>query len=105
MGPVLEMQVIVGQGYPHTRTPMFVSAITHVIFQPYWDVPAGILKRELLPRIRKDASFLDRYHMEIVGGQGDDARVATPSTAVLDELAAGRLRLRQRPGPDNALGR
>ena len=54
IGPVLEMQVIVGQSYPHTRTPMFVSAITQVIFQPYWDVPAGILKRELLPRIRKD---------------------------------------------------
>lgn len=102
--PVLEMQVIVGQSYPHTRTPMFVSAITHVIFQPYWDVPAGILKRELLPRIRKDPSFLDRYHMEIVRGQGDDARVVTPSPVVLDELAAGRLRLRQRPGPDNALG-
>jgi murein L,D-transpeptidase YcbB/YkuD len=102
--PVLEMQVIVGQSYPHTRTPMFVSAITHVIFQPYWDVPPGILKRELLPRIRKDPSVLDSYHMEIVRGQGDDARVVTPSPAVLDELAAGRLRLRQRPGSDNALG-
>ena len=101
---VLEMRVIVGQSYPHTRTPMFVSAITQVVFQPYWDVPAGILKRELLPRIRKDRSFLDRYQMEIVRGQGDDATVVTPSSSVLDELAAGRLRLRQRPGPDNALG-
>ena len=101
---VLEMRVIVGQSYPHTRTPMFVSAITQVVFQPFWDVPAGILKRELLPRIRKDPSFLDRYHMEIVRGQGDDAPVVTPSSSVLDQLAAGRLRLRQRPGPDNALG-
>lgn len=101
---VLEMRVIVGQSYPHTRTPMFVSAITQVVFQPYWDVPAGILKRELLPRIRKDVAFLERYHMEIVQGQGDDARVVIPSSSVLDELAAGRLRLRQRPGPGNALG-
>ena len=101
---VLEMRVIVGQSYPHTRTPMFVSAITHVVFQPFWDVPAGILQRELLPRIRKDPSFLERYHMEIVRGQGDDALVVTPGPSVLDELAAGRLRLRQRPGPGNALG-
>lgn len=103
-GQALEMRVIVGQNYPHTRTPMFVSAITQVVFQPYWDVPAGILKRELLPRIRKDASFLDRYHMEIVRGQGDAARVVTPSAGALGDLAAGRLRLRQRPGPGNALG-
>jgi L,D-transpeptidase YcbB len=101
---VLEMRVIVGQSYPHTRTPMFMSGITQVVFQPYWDVPAGILKRELRPRIRKDTSFLERYHMEIVQGPGDDARVMTPSSSVLDELAAGRLRLRQRPGPGNALG-
>jgi len=101
---MLEMRVIVGQSYPHTRTPMFVSAITQVVFQPYWDVPAGILKRELLPHLRKDAAFLDRYHMEIVQGQGDDARVVTPSASVLHELAAGRLRLRQRPGAGNALG-
>jgi murein L,D-transpeptidase YcbB/YkuD len=101
---VLEMRVIVGQSYPHTRTPMFVSAITQVVFQPYWDVPAGILKRELLPHLRKDAAFLDRYHMEIVQGQSDDARVVTPSAGAIDGLAAGRLRLRQRPGPGNALG-
>jgi L,D-transpeptidase YcbB len=101
---VLEMRVIVGQSYPHTRTPMFVSAITQVVFQPYWDVPAGILKRELLPRIRKDAAFLERHHMEIVRGQGDEALVVAPSSNALDQLAAGRLRLRQRPGPDNALG-
>jgi murein L,D-transpeptidase YcbB/YkuD len=103
-GQMLEMRVIVGQSYPHTRTPMFVSAITQVVFQPYWDVPTGILKRELLPRIRQDPSFLERYQMEIVQGQGDDARVVTASSSALDELAAGRLRLRQRPGPGNALG-
>lgn len=101
---VLEMRVIVGQSYPRTRTPMFVSAITQVVFQPYWNVPAGILKRELLPHIRKDASFLERYHMEIVRGQSDDALVVAPSSSALDQLAAGRLRLRQRPGPGNALG-
>jgi murein L,D-transpeptidase YcbB/YkuD len=101
---VLEMRVIVGQSYPHTQTPMFVSSITQVVFQPYWDVPAGILKRELLPHIRNDVAFLDRYHMEIVQGQSDDARVVTPSAGAIDELAAGRLRLRQRPGPGNALG-
>lgn len=101
---VLEMRVIVGETHARARTPVFTSSITEVVFQPYWDVPRGILARELLPRIRKDPSFLDRYAMEIVRGEGDDARVMSPSASVVNALAAGKLRLRQRPGPKNALG-
>lgn len=33
----LEMRVIVGKSYPHTRTPVFTADLTHVIFQPYWE--------------------------------------------------------------------
>lgn len=101
---VVPMRVVVGQGYPHMRTPVFAAAITQVVFQPYWDVPAGILTRELLPRIRKDPTFLDRFNMEAVAGQGDDAIVQAPTAQAIDALAAGKLRLRQRPGPGNALG-
>lgn len=100
----LEMRVIVGETQPYTRTPIFVSSITQVIFQPYWDVPRSILVRELLPRIRADRSFLERNEMEIVQGQSDDARVVIPTARAIEDLAAGRLRLRQRPGPHNALG-
>lgn len=100
----LEMRAIVGQTYPHTRTPVFTTAITQVVFQPYWDVPSGILHREILPHLRANASFLDRYQMEIVQGEGDDARVVSTSPDAIERLAAGKLRLRQRPGPLNALG-
>jgi murein L,D-transpeptidase YcbB/YkuD len=100
----LEMRAIVGQTYPHTRTPVFTTAITQVVFQPYWDVPSGILHREILPHLRANASFLDRHQMEIVQGQGDDARVIATSPDAIERLAVGKLRLRQRPGPMNALG-
>ena len=100
----IEMRVIVGQKYPQTRTPIFASAITQVVFQPYWDVPAGILQRELLPLIRSNPAYLAKHELEIVDGQGDDAPVVAPTPAALDALGAGTLRLRQRPGPMNALG-
>jgi murein L,D-transpeptidase YcbB/YkuD len=96
--------VIVGQSDPHTRTPIFAGAIQHVIFQPFWDVPSGIMRRELLARIRKNPSYLEGHHMEIVRGPGDDAKVLAPTPEVIEALTAGQLRLRQRPGPDNALG-
>ncbi|MDY6946209.1 MAG: L,D-transpeptidase family protein [Pseudomonadota bacterium] len=100
--PLLEMPVIVGR--PGDRTPVFTATIEQVIFNPYWDVPASILRKELLPKIRKDVRYLERNHFEIVRGGGDDATVQPPTPATIDALAAGELRLRQQPGPDNALG-
>ena len=47
---------------------------------------------------------MQRHHFEIVRGQSDDAMPVTPNQEAFDALQAGRLRLRQRPGPDNALG-
>lgn len=98
----LEMQVIVGR--IRDRTPIFVAQIQEVVFQPYWDVPPSIMRKELLPKIRKDPGYLERHHFEIVRGAGDDATVVALSATTLNALAAGRLRLRQRPGADNALG-
>lgn len=99
---LLEMPVIVGRS--RDRTPIFTASIEQVIFNPYWDVPSSIVRKELLPKIRKDVRYLERHHFEIVRGGGDDAKVQQPTPAAIDALAAGELRLRQRPGSDNALG-
>jgi murein L,D-transpeptidase YcbB/YkuD len=77
----------------------------YVVFNPYWDVPYAIMKREQLPEIESDYEWVARNHFQIVNGQGDDARPVpvTPENVAL--LARGVLRLRQEPGPGNALGR
>jgi murein L,D-transpeptidase YcbB/YkuD len=81
----VEMAVIVGRARG-LRTPVFTSALTDVVFRPYWNVPASIMRNEILPAIRRDPNYLARHNMEIVSGSGAD------------------LRVRQRPGPANALG-
>jgi murein L,D-transpeptidase YcbB/YkuD len=99
----LTMKVIVGCAVK-TETPVFAAELQSVIFRPYWNVPRSILRAEILPRIRRDPGYLARNHFDIVRGDGDDA-VAVPLTPeALTELAQGTLRVRQRPGPDNALG-
>jgi murein L,D-transpeptidase YcbB/YkuD len=100
----LEMRVIVGETQQRSQTPIFTTSITQVVFQPYWDVPRSILLRELLPKIRKDTAYLDKQDMEIVRGNSDNARVVAPTPEAIEALAAGELRLRQRPGPKNSLG-
>jgi murein L,D-transpeptidase YcbB/YkuD len=101
---IAQMPVIVGQSFREKRTPVFVSELRYIVFRPFWDVPASIVRKEMLAPMRADPGFLDRNDLEIVRGGGDDATPVTPDAASIDALAAGQLRLRQRPGPDNALG-
>ena len=101
--PNFEMGVIVGKSLD-TRTPVFMEEMEHVIFQPYWNVPKSILQKEILPILRRNIGYLKNQDMEIVDGEGDDAKVVEPSPANIGRLAQEKLRLRQRPGAKNALG-
>lgn len=98
---LLQMDVVVGQIGTKLRTPTFTADLTHLIFRPYWDVPRSIVLAELLPAARRDAGYFSTHHYELVDGAGN---MVTYSAARLEELARGSLRVRQRPGPDNALG-
>jgi len=101
--PAFEMGVIVGKAL-NTRTPVFVEEMEYLIFQPYWNVPRSILSKEILPVLRRDLSYLARQDMEMVDGQGDDATPVAATAENVERLGKGALRLRQRPGPKNALG-
>ena len=102
---ILQMDVIVGRTFPRTRTPVFVADMTSVLFRPYWDVPRSITLREELPKIRANTAYLRAQHLEIVTGSNDYTARRLPATAEsVRLLASGTARLRQQPGPDNALG-
>jgi murein L,D-transpeptidase YcbB/YkuD len=99
----LSMPVVVGRAI-RTETPVFVGDMRYVEFSPYWNVPPSILRNELLPRIARDPSYLEREDMEIVS-TGRDARTFSGiDAASLEALRSGKARLRQRPGPRNAVG-
>lgn len=101
---LLRMEVIVGQVYEHTQTPVFFAEMQQLVFRPYWDVPLNITKRELLPQIKRNPNYLAEHHFELVNGQSDSSPVVPATTDNINQLASGKIRLRQRPGEDNALG-
>jgi murein L,D-transpeptidase YcbB/YkuD len=101
---ILQMNVIVGRTFQHTQTPVFERDMRYVVLRPYWDVPYSITKNEMLPKIRANPRYLAAQHLEIVNGQNDSSPVVPPTPENLELLAAGKLRLRQQPGEDNALG-
>jgi L,D-transpeptidase YcbB len=95
-----QMKVIVGQALD-TRTPLIGEDLRRIEFKPYWNVPASIARKELVPRLKLDPEHWAREGFEFVGAGGADAVLgAEKLQAVLD----GHLRIRQRPGPRNALG-
>ncbi len=97
---ILSMNVVVGQAPKH-RTPIFSGSLRHLIFLPYWDVPPSIMRKEILPKAYRDRGFLARDDFEVVSNSGT---VLGTSLSALNAAAAGRARLRQRPGVKNVLG-
>ncbi|HEX3533654.1 MAG TPA: L,D-transpeptidase family protein [Gemmatimonadaceae bacterium] len=79
---VLEMKVIVGQEYQDKATPVFSDSLETVVFRPYWNVTPDIAAKEIFP---KGPEYLARENMETYQENG-------------------QTRVRQRPGPKNALG-
>jgi murein L,D-transpeptidase YcbB/YkuD len=99
----LSMAVVVGRAM-RTETPVFIGEMRLVEFSPYWNVPRSILRNELLPRIASDATYLEREAMEVVSVSRDGRTYAAVDSTTIAALRSGEARLRQRPGPRNALG-
>jgi murein L,D-transpeptidase YcbB/YkuD len=100
--PTLDMKVIVGRAV-RTPTPTLAGQLRYLEFRPYWNVPRSILVKEILPKLRRDAGWLHRESMELMG-QGDVVLGDTVTPETLEALRAGRMRVRQRPGGANPLG-
>jgi len=99
----LRMNVVVGQSLNH-KTPIFVERMEYVIFRPYWNPPRSIIVNEIVPKARRDAGYMAREALEIVTSDAEAAEALPPTPDNLDRLAAGTLRVRQKPGPSNSLG-
>lgn len=101
----LSMRAIVGR--PYRQTPAFSDRITYLVFNPFWHVPHGLAVQDQLPLIRKDPGYVQRMGFRVFQGWGADARALDPDSIDWQRLSARNFpyRLRQDPGPQNALGR
>lgn len=97
----LTMRVIVGSR--ENATPIFSNQITDVTFNPSWGVPRRIAVKELLPKIRKDPSYLSRAGYRLTSGE--DAVDPGEIDWVNVTAASFDYNLRQKPGSGNALGK
>lgn len=97
------MNVVVGKAYGH-GTPVFSENMKYVVFRPYWEVPYSITKAEIIPHILRDSGYLAKENLEIVDSKQNVVASAAVSSDVIGQLRAGKLFVRQKPGPKNSLG-
>jgi murein L,D-transpeptidase YcbB/YkuD len=102
---VLDMRVMVGR--PYRRTPVFSDTMRYLVLAPYWHVPRNLAVQDQLPLIRRDPGHLARLKIRVFEGWGADTREIDPATIDWTQITANNFpyRLRQDPGPQNALGR
>ncbi len=98
-------RIVVGKAF--TPTPVFSDRIVAVVVNPPWNVPKSIALGEFLPEMKKDPLAFRRRGLRLLEGPEEDAREVDPTTVDWHALNEGRFpyRLRQDPGPNNALGR
>ena len=90
-------------GKPYRQTPIFKSAIDHVVLNPTWTVPPTILDQDILPAVRRDRGYLARRGLEVIDRNGR----TIPTSSIDFSRYTGRnfpYMIRQGAGDDNALG-
>lgn len=101
---VMVKRAIVGRQY--RQTPVFSSRMTYLVLSPFWHVPPTIAAVDKLPEIKKDPAYVASQRMVLL-----DASTNRPVdvnsvdwSAITGSGFNQRYRLRQEPGPNNALG-
>ena len=104
-GVILEMKTIIGR--PSRQTPTFSTEVKSLVINPSWNVPRSIAYRDILPRWRKDKTYLARNNLKVIAGW------TVPKVFVPDEqIDPDKMyrtpeyhRLWEPPGTSNTLGR
>jgi murein L,D-transpeptidase YcbB/YkuD len=99
----LRMKVVVGKALNH-QTPIFAREMKYIIFRPYWNLPLDITRAEIVPKLLRDPNYLARKGFEATDQSGHIVAAGAVSQSMLAEIKSGRLLIRQKPGPRNALG-
>ena len=101
-----KLRVIVGKrNHP---TPIFSQKIAFIVLNPYWKVPAGIVKREIVPAMIKDPNYLRKKGLIARRTWSENSQIIDTSSLYWEDYLYEEkfpYRIMQAPGPRNALGK
>jgi murein L,D-transpeptidase YcbB/YkuD len=82
-------------------TPILNSRITQINFNPYWHVPRSIIKKDLIPEMLEDPTYLANFHIRAYNSKGQEV---DPSTIDWHSDDALNYAFTQDPGAENSMG-
>jgi murein L,D-transpeptidase YcbB/YkuD len=86
-----------------SQTYFFTDKIEAVEYNPYWNLPRSIIVNEMVPKLYRDPSYLDRLGYEVITASG--RKISSSSVDWGDVANNSRsINVRQPPGKRNALG-
>jgi murein L,D-transpeptidase YcbB/YkuD len=100
---VHQTRVVVGK--PNNPTPTFSHVMSHLIVNPYWNVPASIVRNEMMPQVRSNPGFFSRGGYQVFALVGGRYRQINPYWVNWHMVSPRQIQVRQIPGDFNALGR
>ncbi|MEG9883072.1 MAG: L,D-transpeptidase family protein [Hyphomicrobiales bacterium] len=86
------------------QTPAFSDTMTSVEFNPYWNVPRSIVLEEMVPELLRDPDYLDSHGYQTLSMDGYVINATAINWSEMNRKTL-RVRIRQTPGRDNALGK
>ncbi|MGL4729842.1 MAG: L,D-transpeptidase family protein [Bosea sp. (in: a-proteobacteria)] len=90
-----------GVGKIDRQSPILQTRIPDVNFNPTWTVPASIIRKDLIPKMQKEPTYLTENKIRIIGPAGEIA----PERVNWFSDEATRYTFRQDPGGEfNSLG-
>ncbi len=89
-------------GKTDRQSPIIASKIYELNLNPYWTSPKSIIRKDLIPLMRKDPTYLTRNNIRIFPWSSDEE--ISPDTIDWSTDEAVDLRFRQDPGKINAMG-
>jgi len=100
-GGVVHTRHAAGVGKIDRQSPLLNSKVVEVNFNPYWTVPASIIKKDLIPKMQKEPNYLTDNKIRIFNGNQE----ILPSQVNWFSDEATRYRFRQDPGGElNSMG-
>ena len=89
-------------GKPTTPTPNITSAINNMVLFPTWTVPTSIIKKDMLPALKKNSAYLVRKGLYLLNGKGEHVDASSINWAKYTKEIP--FLIQQGSGDDNALG-
>jgi murein L,D-transpeptidase YcbB/YkuD len=98
---VVQSRHAAGVGKIDRQSPVMNAKITEVNFNPFWTVPASIIRKDLIPKMQKDPNYLTDNKIRIIAG----GREIPPSQVNWFSDEATRYMFKQDPGGElNSMG-